>query len=71
MEDTLKDAVHRQRVALAELLHAPIARLAEKCAVAWGKREELDIVLTGIGSITHAFRENPPRYQPSRRHPCT
>ena len=56
MEDTLKDAVHRQRVALAQLLHAPIARLAEQCAAAWGKREELDIVLTdGFRSIPHCL----------------
>ena len=56
MELSLKDAVHRQRVALAELLHAPIARLAEKCAGAWGKREELDIVLTdGFRSIPHCL----------------
>ncbi len=46
MKDSLKDAIHGQRVALAELLSAPLARLASKCAAVWGLREELDIVLT-------------------------
>lgn len=56
MKDTLKDAVHRQRVALAELLSAPMARLAEQCAAVWGKREELDIVLTdGFRSVPHCL----------------
>ncbi len=56
MEDTLKDAVHRQRVALAELLSAPLARLAGKCATAWGRREDLDIVLTdGFRSVPHCL----------------
>jgi hypothetical protein len=56
MKDTLKDAVHRQRVALAELLRAPLEELAGKCAAVWGKREELDIVLTdGFRSVPHCL----------------
>jgi hypothetical protein len=56
MKDTLKDAVHRQRVALAELLRAPLEELARKCAAIWGRREELDIVLTdGFPSVPHCL----------------
>jgi len=56
MKDNLKDAIHQQRVALAELLSAPMARLAEKCAAAWGQREELDIALTdGFRGIPHCL----------------
>ena len=46
MKGFLKDAIHRQRVELAEMLSAPLARLAGKCAAVWGERESLDIVLT-------------------------
>jgi hypothetical protein len=46
MNGFLKDAIHRQRVELAELLSAPLARLADRCAAVWGEREALDIVLT-------------------------
>jgi hypothetical protein len=46
MIEALKDAIHSQRVMLAEQLSAPLARLAGKCAAAWGEREALDIVLS-------------------------
>jgi hypothetical protein len=46
MNETLKEAIHKQRVQLAEMLSAPLARLAGECAAVWGQREELDIVLT-------------------------
>jgi hypothetical protein len=56
MKDTLKDAVHRQRVALAELLRAPLKELAGKCAAVWDNREELDIVLTdGFRGVPHCL----------------
>ena len=56
MKDTLKDAIHRQRVALAERLSAPLERLSGKCAAVWGNREELDIVLTdGFRSVPHCL----------------
>ncbi len=56
MKDTLKDAIHRQRVALAELLSAPLAELAWKAAAVWGQREDLDIVLTdGFRSVPHCL----------------
>ena len=46
MIEALKDAIHSQRVTLAELLSAPLARMAGKCADARGEREALDIVLS-------------------------
>jgi len=46
MIETLKDAIHRQRISLAELLRAPLENLAEQCAAVWGQREDLDIVLS-------------------------
>ena len=56
MKTTLKDAVHQQRIALAKLLSAPLARLAEQCARVWGRREELDIVLNdGFRSVPHCL----------------
>ncbi|MEN8801263.1 MAG: hypothetical protein ABF297_04715, partial [Thiogranum sp.] len=53
MNETLKDAIHRQRVELAEMLSAPLAQLADKCAAVWGQREALDI------ELTDHFREVP------------
>nr|VFJ48419.1 MAG: hypothetical protein BECKDK2373B_GA0170837_102044 [Candidatus Kentron sp. DK]VFJ51253.1 MAG: hypothetical protein BECKDK2373C_GA0170839_103140 [Candidatus Kentron sp. DK] len=50
-----KDAVHRQRAALAQLLHEPVARLAGFCVRAWGDRLQLDDVLAaGFIGIPHA-----------------
>lgn len=46
MESKLKDAIHRQRRILAELLSTPLERLANECAAAWDQREKLDSVLT-------------------------
>jgi hypothetical protein len=46
MIETLKDAIHRQRVTLAELLSEPLARQAGKCVTVWGAHEALDIVLS-------------------------
>ena len=56
MKDTWKDAVHRQRTALASQLQQPLQRLAEQCARVWGKRDELDIVLTdGFNSVPYSM----------------
>jgi hypothetical protein len=56
MIEALKDAIHCQRVTLAELLSAPLARLAGKCAAEWGEREALDIVLSdGFLEIPHCL----------------
>ncbi len=52
MKENWKDAVHRQRVALAERLSQPLAMLAENCEPVWGNREELNRVLTeGFSSV--------------------
>lgn len=45
MKKTLKDAVHQQRITLAELLSKPLATLAAKCETVWGNREQLNTVL--------------------------
>jgi len=56
MNDSLKDAIHRQRVVLAEILSEPMAKLAEKCAAVWGLRQELDIALTdGFRRVPHCL----------------
>ena len=56
MKKPLKDAIHQQRIQLAELLSTPLARLAGKCAGAWNQREELDIVLTdGFREVPHCL----------------
>jgi len=46
MLGTLKDAIHQQRLSLAELLWAPMEKLAEQCAAIWGQREALDSLLS-------------------------
>jgi len=46
MIEALKDAIHQQRLSLAELLWAPMEKLAEQCATVWGQREELDSLLS-------------------------
>jgi hypothetical protein len=54
MKLSWKDSIYLQREQLARLLREPIARLAEKCAPAWGDREQLNAVLQdGFGSIPH------------------
>jgi hypothetical protein len=45
MIETWKEAVHRQRVALAERLSHPLADLAAKCEPVFGDREKLNKVL--------------------------
>jgi hypothetical protein len=46
MLETLKDAIHQQRLSLAELLWAPMKMLAEQCVDVWGQREVLDSLLS-------------------------
>jgi hypothetical protein len=56
MKETLKDAIHSQRLMLADLLSAPLAELAASCASVWGDREQLDIVLSdGFQSVPHCL----------------
>ena len=56
MDKILKQAIHSQRVALAEMLSKPLARLADQCAEVWGSREDMDIVLNdGFRSVPHCL----------------
>lgn len=56
MDTTLKDAIHRQRILLAEILSTPLACLAERCAEIWGQREALDSVLSdGLREVPHCL----------------
>ena len=56
MNERLKDAIHHQRVTLAEMLSAPLAKLANRCASAWDSREDLDTILTdGFRSVPYCL----------------
>lgn len=56
MKETWKDAVYRQRVALAERLSQPLSELAARCEPVWGNREELNRVLgEGFSSVPDAL----------------
>ena len=56
MNEILKNAIHQQRVMLAEMLSAPLAKLAEQCASVWGSREDIDIVLSdGFRAVPHCL----------------
>ncbi len=46
MKDTWKEAVHNQRIALAQILSAPLANIAKRCETVWGQREQLDRILS-------------------------
>ena len=45
MKDTWKEAVHKQRISLAQLLSAPLENIARQCEKVWGQREQLDRIL--------------------------
>ena len=52
MKETWKDAVHRQRIALAERLSLPLAKLAANCEPVWHHREQLNkTLLNGYSTI--------------------
>jgi len=54
MKDTWKEAVHNQRVALAQILSAPLACIAQRCEMVWGQRELLDRILSeGLVTVPH------------------
>ena len=54
MKDTWKEAVHNQRVALAQLLSVPLANTARRCEPVWGQRDLLDRILSeSIDSVPH------------------
>lgn len=46
MKNSWKDSIYLQREELARKLREPLAHLAERCAPAWGDREQLDALLT-------------------------
>ncbi len=54
MKDTWKEAVHNQRIALAQLLSEPLATIARRCEMVWGQREQLDSILSEtIATVPH------------------
>jgi len=54
MKDSWKESIYLQREELARTLREPMARLAERCAPAWGDRERLNAILVeGFASIPH------------------
>ena len=54
MKDTWKEAVHNQRIALAQLLSAPLANIAMECEKVWGQREQLDRILSeNLAHVPH------------------
>ncbi|WP_324778992.1 PDC sensor domain-containing protein [Thiobacillus sedimenti] len=54
MNVSWKDSIYLQREALARMLRAPLARLAEGCAPAWGQCDALDDVLRAhAASVPH------------------
>lgn len=56
MDDNLRNAIHYQRLQLAETLSAPLAQLAERCAETWGHRRALNNVLrSGFSSVPHCL----------------
>ena len=56
MKETWKDAVHQQRITLAQRLSRPLEKLAVKCEPAWSDRQELDkALLEGFSSVPNAL----------------
>jgi hypothetical protein len=56
MKKEWKDAVHQQRVLLAERLSLPLANLAANCEPVWGDREKLDkILLDGFSTVPNGL----------------
>ena len=54
MKDTWKEAVHNQRIALAQILSAPLAHIAQRCEPVWGQRELLDRILSeSLATVPH------------------
>ena len=54
MEAGWKNTIHRQRTELANMLHEPLTRLAQVCAVAGDEREQLNrLLLEGFASIPY------------------
>lgn len=54
MKDTWKEAVHNQRITLAQLLSAPLEDIARQCQKVWGEREQLDRILSQhLATVPH------------------
>ena len=54
MKDTWKEALHNQRIALAQMLSDPLARIARRCEPVWGQRELLDrILVESLVTVPH------------------
>jgi hypothetical protein len=54
MNDSWKENIARCREELARKLHQPLANLAELCTLAWGDRDQLDILLMeNFATIPH------------------
>jgi hypothetical protein len=54
MEDILRETTHRQRTAIAKILHEPLSHLARQCVSAWSDRERLnEVLVAGFVSIPH------------------
>ena len=52
MKETWKDAVHRQRIVLAERLSQPLANLAANCEPVWGDRKKLgEVLIKGFATV--------------------
>ncbi len=52
MNQTWKDAVHRQRIALAERLSQPLENLAARCGPIFGDREKLnEVLIDGFSTV--------------------
>lgn len=47
MSPSWKECVHQRRAELARLLHQPLAELAQRCALRWNDRAELNRLLAG------------------------
>ena len=56
MKTTWKEAVHQQRISLAERLSQPLAIIASNAETVWGDREGLNrVLLEGFSTIPHAL----------------
>lgn len=56
MKETWKDAVHQQRVELAQRLSQPLEKLAAKCEPVWDNREALNkVLLDGFSRVPNAL----------------
>jgi len=56
MKETWKDAVHRQRIVLAERLSLPLANLAKNCEPVWGDREKLGkVLIDGFATVPNGL----------------